>query len=87
MGVPPTEKSPLPPGRNPPLVVLMVAVNVTGLPWAGLLLLETTAIVVEAWITVIGTAAEVLALRPAVPVVVRDNRMLTRGDRKHSLRR
>ena len=36
--------------------------------WAGLLLLETTAVLVEAWTTVIGTAAEVLALRPLSPL-------------------
>jgi hypothetical protein len=68
MGVPPDRKVTLPPGCTPPLVVLMVAVNVTGLLWAGLLLLETTAVLVEAWTTVIGTAAEVLALRPLSPL-------------------
>jgi hypothetical protein len=66
--VPPDRKVTLPKGELPALVVLTIAVKVTGVLWATLLLLETTVVVVGAWITVIGTAAEMLGLKPLSPL-------------------
>jgi hypothetical protein len=67
IGVPPDKKVTVPVGRKPALVVLTAAVNVTGVPWITGLLRGTIAVAVGAWVTVIGTAAEVLGLRPPSP--------------------
>ena len=66
--IPPDRKVTVPVGRKPAPPVLMVAVNVTGLPCGTLLLLGTTTVAVGAWVTVIETAAELLPLKPASPL-------------------
>jgi len=73
MGLPPLSGEPLerniivPPGASPPLFVFTVAVSVTALPSATLLLLATTALLVGASVTVMLTADDVLGLNPASP--------------------
>ena len=67
IGVPLERKVMMPAGGKAALLVLTVAVNKTGSPWITLLLLATRPTVVGALVTVMGTAAETLGVKPASP--------------------